>query len=315
MDITQIKALAAAAAAAGALPDQTKATTGGGGDYTPPAAGDCKLRFIAYVEIGKQEHNYQGVKSYKDKVLLVFELSGPRHPPKVMDDGTIIPQRISIEENRSLNTKAHFYKLFTRMNYAGKATHMAELLGEAFKGRVVHRKYAKRGEDKADPTKHTGIDAELFDKATSSYTIEPPRFEKRDEEGMGTGEWETMKIDPPISTPKAFFWDYQPDLSQWESLYIEGEYPERKNEKGEVIAPPKSKNVLQNKIRLANNFAASPIYILLASHGKGLDIPDAESGRDEGETQTPDAEDTKPVNAPAVVPEGAAAVDALNDIV
>lgn len=315
MDIKQIQALAAAAAAAGALPDQTKATTGGGGDYTPPAAGDCKLRFIAYVEIGKQEHNFQGVKSFKDKVLLVFELSGPNHPAKVLDDGTKVPQRITIEENRSLNTKAHFFKLFTRMNYAGKATHMAELLGEAFKGKIIHRKFPKRGEPKDDPSKHTGIDAELFDKAASSYTIQPPRFEVLNEEGMGTGEFRVIPVDPPISEPKAFFWDYQPNLDQWNSLFIDGEYPERKNDKGEVIAPPKSKNVLQNRIKLANNFAASPIYVLLASHGKGLDIPDAESGRDETMTSTPDGEDTKPVNAPAVIPEGAAAVDALNDIV
>lgn len=310
-----IKALAAAAAAAGALQDQTKATVGGGGDYTPPAAGDCKLRFVAYVEIGKQEHNYQGVKSFKDKVLLVFELSGPNHPAKVLEDGTKVPQRITIEENLSLNTKAHFYKLFTRMNYQGKATNMAELLGEAYKGRIVHRKFPKRGEPKDDPTKHTGIDAELFDKATSSYTIVPPRYEEQ-VEGIGTGVFHPIAVDPAISESKAFFWNYQPDLSQWDSLYIPGEYPERKNDKtGEVIAPPKSKNVLQNRIKLANNFAASPIYILLASHGKGLDIPDAESGRDESMTSTPDAEDTKPVNAAPVIPEGEAAVDALNDIV
>src|SRR5690606_31848665 len=38
--------------------DMTKAETGGGGDYTPPAAGPTRLRFVAYVELGKQKTTY-----------------------------------------------------------------------------------------------------------------------------------------------------------------------------------------------------------------------------------------------------------------
>lgn len=310
-----VKALAAAAQAAGALTNQTVAVVGGGGNYTPPAAGACKLRLIAYIEIGKHEETFQGVTKQKDKVLLVFELSGKNHPPTENEDGTKTPVRITIEESLSLNEKARFFKLFTRMNYAGKATHMAELVGEAYMGTVIHRKYAKRGEPKDDPTKHTGIDAELYSKADSSYTIKPPRSEIQDEEGVGTGEFRVVPVDPAISQLKVFFWNHQPDLEQWNSLFIEGEYPERKDDKGIVTAPAKSKNILQNRIRLAKNFKGSPVYIQLATHGKGLDIPDAESGQDESISRAEPEGDTKLVNAPAVVPQGEAAVDALNDIV
>ena len=73
------KALGAKAAAEGA--DQTKAQAGGGGDYSPPAAGPGLCRFIGYVELGKQKGSFQGKPTIKEKVQLIFELVGKRHPP------------------------------------------------------------------------------------------------------------------------------------------------------------------------------------------------------------------------------------------
>jgi hypothetical protein len=262
----KFQALGDKAVASGA--DQTQAKTGGGGgDYNPPAAGPCRLRFVGYVEVGKQPHTFQGKTTFRDKVYLTFEISGPRHPPVVNSEtGETYPHRITIEENLSLSDKAHFYKLFMRMNYAGKARHMVQLLGEAFKGTVIHRKYAKRGEPKDDQTKWTGLAVELFDRA-SGYTIQPPRTEDPE-----TGELVDLKVEPAKTPLKAFVWEHA-DMEQWGDIFIEGEYPERKNEKGEVTAPAKSKNVYQNAIKAAKNFEGSPIHQLLVAGGAKLDLP------------------------------------------
>lgn len=252
------KALGAKAVAEGA--DQTKAVAGGG-DYEPPAAGPCLVRFIGYVEIGKQKTSYKGVPGVKEQVELIFELVGKRHPPREASDGTKIPHRISVTESYSLNEKANFFKLFQRMNYRQDAQHIVQLLGEGFKAEVVHDVW--KGKDGKERTTAVLRNA-------SGYTIAPPRKEDEDSE---TG-WVDVAVPSAVSDLRCFLWQ-QADLNQWASLYIEGEYPERKDDKtGAVIAPAKSKNVFQNKIKSAVNFRGSPIELLLLADGKPIDIPD-----------------------------------------
>lgn len=258
------KALGAAATATGA--DMTQAQQGGG-DYEPPAAGPTRLRFVAYVEVGKHERIFQGTKKTENRVQLVFELSGPKHPPQEIN-GERVPHRITIEENLSLNDKANFFKLFQRMNYKGSATHMVQLLGESYLGTVVHDKWtAKKGPNAGKER----ISATL--RGDDGYTIRPPRFEDPE-----TGELRVIQVDPPISQLRGFVWNLA-DKQQWDNLFIDGTYPERKDATGKVIAPAKSKSVFQNKIRQALNFEGSPIAQVLAEQGVGpLDIPDAEDG-------------------------------------
>lgn len=301
--LDKIKAKAAAAVANGA--DQTIAKTGGG-DYVPPAAGSCKLRFVEYIEIGKQSETFQGKPRDRDKVMLTFEVSGPNHPPVTGEDGVVRPIRITITETLSLNEKARFFKLFGRMNWRGVAKHMAELLGEAFLATIIHRAYKRR--DGTD-----GVAVELYNKTDSLYTIRPPRVQDRDSEGMDiTGQFTMVTVPEPISSLKAFFWD-DPDMDDWSALFIDGEYPERKNDKGEVTAPAKSKNVVQAKIKLAKNFKGSPTSILLAGNGVALDIPEAErAAGDDDDGSEGESEPAAVVVAKAVTPTGAAATDALN---
>ena len=83
------KALGAKAAATGT--NMTVATAGGGGDFVPPAAGPCRLRFVSYIEIGKQKGQFQGKPTVKDKVQLVFELSGKQHMPEAGAAGVLVP--------------------------------------------------------------------------------------------------------------------------------------------------------------------------------------------------------------------------------
>lgn len=315
-NLDKYKAMGAAAAAAGA--DQTK-TTAGGGERTILPAGPCRLRFVAYIELGKQKKTVMGKAKVQNTVLLGFEVSGPKHPPRVTDAGEKLANMVWLEENLSLNEKARFKKLFTVMNYAGSAQHMVQLLGEAYKGTIVHRPW------KSDPTK---VEAELYDKVKGTFTIEPPRYEKvnpEEHENPGpTGEYLPLKVDPAISKIKAFLWDHS-DLDDWTALFVEGEWPERKDDKGVVTHKAKSKNVVQNKIKLATNFAGSPIYNLLAAAGGNLDIPDAESGHDPDVTSGDDDTDEAAAAvaaqtaiakaAAAKVPVGKAADDQLNNVV
>ena len=267
------KALAAKAVADGA--DMTKSVAGGG-DYEAAAAGPGYCRFIAYIETGKQTKKYKGIPTIIDEVQLVFELVGKRHPPREMEDGTKVPHRITVKEKRSLNEKANFFKLFNRMNYKQTAQHIAELLGEGFKCEVVHDKWTGTdGKERVDVT--------LRNK--DGYTIMPPRKEDEDSE---TG-WIEVAVPPALSEVKCFLWQ-QADMAQWASIYIEGQYPERKNEKGEVTAKAKSKNVLQDRIMTAKNFIGSPMHELLLTNGVAIDLPAV------GEE---DEEDNEPGNAPA----------------
>lgn len=241
------RAAVQAAIASGAAPDQTKVKAGGG-DYTPPKEGPTRLRFVGYFEIGKQKKVYKGQESYVDKVQLVFELSGKNHPP-VERDGVKYPVRITETMTLSQSDKAAFMKVFKAMNYDGKATHMAELLGESFLGHVYHDKWT--GSDGKER-----VTASLRNDA--GYSIKKPfRVDEDDNEVRVT-------VDPPLTEIKAFLWNF-PSLEMWNSLFIPGEY-----EGG------KTKNVIQEKIKSAQNFVGSAMYAILQGNGEAPDIPDAE---------------------------------------
>lgn len=263
-------AIAAKAAAEGA--NQTVAKTGGG-DYKPLAAGPCRLRFVGYIEVGKHTKMWQGKPKTSPKVWLIFEVNGPRHPPREFDGGKY-PNLIVIKENLSLSDKANFFKLFTRMNYAGKAQHMGQLLGEAYKGEIFHREW--KGAD-GKPR----IEAEL--RNDNGYSIAPPRTEDAE-----TGEMVTLTVAPPLAPIRCFIWDYA-EKSQWDSIFIDGEYAAVTDKDGNVVKPAKSKNVYQAEIMKAENFVGSPIHEYLVSNGSSLDIPDVDNAQDEEQAAKPAA--------------------------
>lgn len=242
-----------AAAVAETAPDMNKAVKGGGGAYTPPAAGMVRLRLVAYVETGKHKVQITGKPDkIEDEVKLTFELSGPKHEPKVLDDGTKLPHRITLTLNRSMNEKANFYKLFKRMNYKGLATHMSQLVGEAFKGTVVH-KVVGEGDDKKTY-------ANLKDDA--GYTIQPPRVDDPE-----TGDTRDLVVAPAISPLRLFVWNTRAEFLKpmWDSLFIDGTSGEGDN--------ARSLNVFQDRIKAATDYVGSPIYNLLQSGGVEPDLP------------------------------------------
>jgi hypothetical protein len=295
--MNNIAALAAAAAATG--PDLNKATTGGGGDYVPPAAGQAWARFIGYVETGSHEKSVGAGKPkvVKPQVELIFELSGPRHAPKELEDGSKLPHRISEDANAAanygpLNEKAGLYKLFRRMNYDGSATHFAQLLGKAYLVTVHHTK--KTYGDK----ERTFVSLRDPDGA---YSISPPNFTD-----PVTGEVKSVPVPEPISPLRLFVWNAAPEHigPMWDSLFIDGEYPERKDKDGNVTSAAKSKNVFQNTIKDALNFNGSPIHEYLQTKGVPLNLgaavgnaaPAAESAASTATSgTTPKAADADPL--------------------
>lgn len=278
--------------------DQTVAKQGGTG-AEPPAAGACNLRLVGYIETGKHEKSFQGAKpKLVDQVTIIFEVSGKNHPPVETDDGPR-PHLITINESLSLNEKARYFKLFQLLNYKGTAKHAAALAAEcaAYRGRIIHREYTGKDGQRR-------IAAELFDKAVGAWTITPPRVEVVDEDGQPTGEYREVKVNPVLSSQRVFMWNYA-DMEQWDSLFIDGEYAERKNDKGEVTAPAKSRNALQLKIAAAKNYGGSPIQQLLASGGKELQAM-AEDMIDDvpGDDDTPAEAPARPAKAPTAAAKG-----------
>lgn len=289
MDLNKLKEQAAATGT-----DHTKMNQGGGGgDYTPPAAGPVLLRFVGYVELGEREDEFQGKKKTKRPVILTFECFGKNYPPREGQNGEKWPITIEMEENLSFSDRSNWPKLFAKLNYAGTATHPVQLLGEAFRATIYHKKWPRKGEDRSKPETWTGVDAVLRNPQDGSYSFSAPQREVYDEEtGEVTG---VAQIKVPVHTVpvKAFLWN-NPDMEQWESIYIDGEWPERKDKDGKVIAPAKSKNKWQMAIRAAKNYPGSPINHLLANAGKELDLVDMSD---------PDGdEDPAPPTTPAADP-------------
>lgn len=255
-------------------PDLNK-TGGGGGEYVPPAEGPARLRLVGYIETGVHttESPKYGVKS-KAKATLLFELSGPKHEPKVLDDGRKVPYIISIELNVGTHEKSLYGKLFRQMakEYPG-STHFTHLLGEAFLGTVKHRTFKRRDGSE-------GVVAELKDE--SGYTIRGTTFTDPE-----TGELRRIKVAEPISEPRVFVWDYATE-EYWDSLFIDGTY-----DNGD------SKNKFQERIKAADNFIGSPIYNILTEAGREDELVPAPKGeRAAADTDEAEDEAEAPVKSP-----------------
>ena len=254
----QFNAIADEVAASQANANEAKS---GGGDYTPPPKGLARLRLVGYIEVGKHEKPARNGNPAKveDQAHLIFELSGKGYEPKVLEDGTKIPQRITVKLNKSLNEKATYFKLFKRMNYEQKATSFIQLLGSAFLGNVGH--YEIPGKDGAKPT----IIANFRDDA-GNLTIRPPRIEAMDEE-TGDVVVKPVPVAAPISDQRCFIWEGKPEWfdKMWPSIFVDND--------------EKDGGYYQKLIKSALNFEGSPIEAYLKAKGVDLGIPAAEDNK------------------------------------
>lgn len=230
--------------------DQSQATSGGG-DYTPPEAGQTGARIVGYYEIGQHESEFEGKKKTQNEVLIVFELIGKKHPVKEIN-GEKVPVRMTLRMNLSTNEKAGYFKMFSALRTEEK--HFVQLLGKPVLLNVVHEP------GKKDPKK---IFAKIDKTTIRKPIIQVPVM---DEEGTPTGDLkdQVFPVGAAVTELGAFVWDFA-DTEMWDSLYIPGEYPERKDDSGKVIAEARSKNTIQLQIASALNFKGLPCYDYAAS--------------------------------------------------
>lgn len=290
MSNLNLNAIAEATQAAGY--DQTKAVAAGGDfEFVPHAPGPCRLRFVGYIEVGKQEITIPGKPvQVKPQVVLQFEVI-PFNIPG--EDGTLVtrharnknaedqeyPKIIEVKLNQSQDERSGMFKLFTRMNYDGKATHFVQLLGHAYLGTIYHRKYTGR-----DKKEHI---AEELSSKEDGMSIRPPRSQDPE-----TLQMKAIPVGVATAPIRAFVWglsDADMLKSMWDSLFIDGEYPEQKDESGKVVKAARSKNKWQNMVKGAKNFEGSPIYSVLVAGGQKVDIPTSTQDMDDEPPFEPDA--------------------------
>ena len=275
--MTNAAVQAAIAAAAAQTPNMNEAQKGGGGEWTPPAAGKCLVTLIGYIELGVQHVPASKTDPVKfpahdeEQVDLIFELSGKGHEPKEID-GKFYPERITVNLKKSLNEKAWFYKIFKVLNWDSTATHFAQLVGRHFLATVVHTK------GKGDKV-WAGF--KLPAAQGGGYTFAAPTYNPVDPETQMPDVTIVKEFPKPkvYSDFRVFLWDYA-SREMWDSLYIDGQYDERKDDKGNVISPARSKNVIQNKIKGAVNFQGSPIAEIVGDEVLNVDTDDLALGVD-----------------------------------
>lgn len=260
-----------------------------GGDYTPPAAGLAKLRFVGYVEVGKHRKVFKGAESFKPLVKLLFEIHGKKWEPKDID-GKKVPQRITITTTHSTSSKAGFYKLFLKMRDGREEiTHMAEMLGEGFMGKIVHREYTQQ----VDGKEVKKIAAELQD-SEKAWTITPPYVDVAvmDDDNEPTGEYERrpQSVPPALGDLRLFIWDLA-DKEQWDSLHIEGADADKQFLQLEVV---KAKNFIGS----AAEAVAAGSDKLLELAKKGVNTANAENGDSGDSSDDDDGEGEKAGNKP-----------------
>lgn len=230
-----------------------------GGEYSPPAAGLALLRFVGWVELGQHKTEYAGQTKTPWKAEAIFELHGKKYPVEEYE-GKKYAKRITVKLNvpapgQKPSAKSVFYKLFKAMNWEGKYTHMAEMLGQDFLGDVYHREWEHQG--------RKGIAAQFNNPEIeeSPLSIRSPHVSVMNEDNEP--ETKRVKVPEPISDLRLFLWS-APDAEQWASIYIPGEYPEEKDEKtGKVTKKARSKNVWQETIKASIAFEGSEVEALL----------------------------------------------------
>ncbi|AJX76269.1 hypothetical protein BG16_700 [Burkholderia pseudomallei MSHR2543] len=210
--------------------------------YIPPAAGLARARFVGYFELGTHEEEFEGKKRDREKVDLVFELSGSNHEPTVQG-GQTIPVRITAQETLDMSYGSSFYQLFDAMDRAcgGGATHIAEMLGKPFIVEVFHRKSKDGKKTYANLRGPHGYNVK-------GATVQDPL----------TGKPGLVEVAPAITDVKAFIWSIAAPVD-WYGIHIPGEYPETRDADGRLTVPARSKNVIQEKIAAAKNWATHPL--------------------------------------------------------
>lgn len=320
-----------AKAAASKLADQTE-DKGGNFEYTPPAKGPCIGRFVTYVEVGNMpQQPFKGTeKPPAPECIIEFQLLGKKHAKEIEvknEDGSTTTKTVYpiMRLGRSANgrdgsavkngmsmpggSRSNHYKLLKAMDYGRGNTHMAFMLGEAFRLNIVHNEV----EQEVNGKKQTVVYANLKDD-NGVWQVSAPLIQKFDEE-TGDPIGEPQPINAPAATvePKMLLWD-APTLEQWNSLHIPGTYTTKKGDKEVEV----SKNWMQDTVRSALNFEGSAIQNVILSAIDGdlpeMDVDPGSAGVSESVSEGVEADSGAEVpDAAQKTPEGGD-IDPLTDL-
>lgn len=225
--------------------------------YQPPAAGVAFARFVGYFEVGQRQWRSDKGVMFKDTVRMLFELSGPNHPPQELD-GKSVPHVVTVSMPLELIPGRCFFDTFARMNFEGTASHMSELLGSAFALYIVHHPL-RSGQ---------GVYATV-DGGKGGFLIEPAKFRTE------TGEVCDAPVEPPYFALSMFVWA-SANLEDWHDIYIPGEWPEVRSDSGILQRPARSKNYIQEQIMFAANWSEHPLAAV-AKLGPDPETPSPEA--------------------------------------
>lgn len=250
--------------------DQSEVTAGGGFEFEVPAAGMVFVRLVEYVELGKQSKTFKDPKSGKettsdkDMVRLGFELRSKNHPATNEETKRDKPLMIRETMALSMNEKATFYKLFLKMRQATgvlDAKHMVQLMDKPMKATIYHNQ--GKGENAGKTY------ANLKQDGVYSF-VRPVLINETDEGVIET----PVNVPPALNPQRVLIWDLA-DKEQWDSLFIDGKWDDRVNDKGETV-PGKTKNWIQEGLKTAKNWKGSPAS-LVAGGADELDVGEAET--------------------------------------
>lgn len=212
--------------------DMNIAVKGGGGARLLPE-GYAYCRLVEYIEFGMQPQEFNGkAKDPAMEFQLGFALYDTADRKYQNEDGSpyiIRPYSMAM----SANEKARSYLLFKALNWQGKFRHFGQLLTQPFLAKIVHEAKSK-------------TDAKIVSRLDLKGFLPP------------LDAVSGMPLPVPEARPedvKAFFW-HAPDKATFDSFYQEGKWDDGR-----------SKNVIQETMLAATDFAGSPLQQLLMNSG------------------------------------------------
>jgi hypothetical protein len=243
-------------AAAAPTVDLSTPSAGGGGNIA--AEGRCNLRLVGYVQLGTHTTDSPKFgKKTSPRATLLFEVSGPNHPPVPSPSGGTEARVMSLkfvhQPHKPPHEKSTDFAIFSSMNYNGGKTGYHQMLGEAFCGTVVHKKL------------DDGTTIAFLDRKVVAPTYEEVI------DGEPTGKLLTRTV-LPLSTPLRFFMTDRPCKRTWDSLYIAGELQASEAKDGRPARPARTKNYLQELIMASDDFVGSPTQRMLTGMGDALRV-------------------------------------------
>jgi hypothetical protein len=197
----------------GRVQDQTEEKSGFEREIIPENKLGYPARFVGYIEVGDRDGGeWQGKKKPNvRKAYLFFQLLSKKLRKEIEVDGetkVVYPvQRVMVDVKTG--EKANLTKLFKRMSAGRDLTHIAQMLGEAFKVGIVHS-------HKKDDNGKVLATYENSRTKDDGWLVFPPMATRMDEE-TGEEEQVPMRVAEATEPMRLLLWD-DPTPEQWDSI-------------------------------------------------------------------------------------------------